>query len=116
VERAAPERIVRTRRHETLPVEVEQTAPDGVAPAAASRNAHANPARRAARRSRKLASRGSMSAGRRLMRAVRRDATELTAASVLTLAILAALTAWGVLDIGGAASEPAPITTNAASD
>jgi hypothetical protein len=50
------------------------------------------------------------------MRAVRRDATELTAACVLTLAILAALTAWGVLDIGGASSEPAPITTNAASD
>jgi len=35
---------------------------------------------------------------------------------VLTLAVLAAFTAWGVLDIGGAASEPAPITTNAASD
>jgi hypothetical protein len=50
------------------------------------------------------------------MRAIRRDATELTAATVLTLAILAALTSWGVLDLGGASSEPAPITTNAASD
>jgi hypothetical protein len=47
---------------------------------------------------------------------MRRAATELTAAAVLTLAVLAALTAWGVLDIGSAASEPAPITTNAASE
>jgi hypothetical protein len=63
-----------------------------------------------------MASKGATSTGRRLMRAIRRDATELTAAAVLTLAILAALTSWGVLDIGGASSEPAPITTNAASD
>ena len=115
VERAAPERIMRTRRVETLPVEVEQTAAEG-SPAVVGRDAHRNPARRAARRSRRMASRGATSTGRRLMRAVRRDATELTAACVLTLAILAALTAWGVLDISGASSEPAPITTNAASD
>jgi hypothetical protein len=50
------------------------------------------------------------------MTAVRRDATELTAAAVLALAMLAALTAWVVLDISGAASEPAPIATDAASD
>ena len=91
--------------------------PVGVgAPAAVRRDAHANAARRAARRSRRMASRGATSTGRRLMRAIRRDATELTAACVLTIAILAALTAWGVLDISGASSEPAPITTNAASD
>ena len=58
-----------------------------------------------------------MSVGRRLAAAaMRRDATELTAAAVLTLAVLAAFTSWGVLDIGGAASEPAPIMSNAASD
>jgi formate hydrogenlyase subunit 3/multisubunit Na+/H+ antiporter MnhD subunit len=117
VDRAAPERIMRTRRTETLPVETEGATAAGAGSAVVARPAaHANPARRAARRSRRMASRGATSTGRRLMRAVRRDATELTAACVLTLAILAALTAWGVLDIGGAASEPAPITTNAASD
>jgi NADH:ubiquinone oxidoreductase subunit 2 (subunit N) len=116
VDRAAPERIMRTRRVETLPVEAEGLAASEGPPAVVGRDAHANTARRAARRSRRMASRGATSTGRRLMRAVRRDATELTAACVLTIAILAALTAWGVLDISGASSEPAPITTNAASD
>jgi NADH:ubiquinone oxidoreductase subunit 2 (subunit N) len=118
VDRAAPERIVRGRRTETLPVELEVAAPDGDGgrPAALGRDAHQNAARRAAGRSRRMASKGATGSGRRLMRAIRRDATELTAATVLTLAILAALTSWGVLDIGGASSEPAPITTNAASD
>lgn len=115
VERAAPERIVR-RRVETLPVEVEGSIPARARPQAASRDAYANPAARAARRSTRMASKGATSAGRRLMRAMRRDATELTAAAVLTLAVLAVLTSWGVLDIGGAASEPAPIVTQAASD
>ena len=63
-----------------------------------------------------MASKGATHAGRRLMTALRRDATELTAAAVLTLAVLAALTSWGALDISGAASEPAPIVSNAASD
>jgi NADH:ubiquinone oxidoreductase subunit 2 (subunit N) len=117
VDRAAPERIVRRRRTETLPVETEGTTAVGAtASSAVGRDERANRARRAARQSRRLASRGSTSTGRRFMRTVRRDATELTAACVLTLALLAALTAWGVLDIGGASSEPAPITTNAASD
>ncbi|HET7830598.1 MAG TPA: proton-conducting transporter membrane subunit [Candidatus Limnocylindrales bacterium] len=117
VDRAAPERIVRGRRTESLPVELEGAAPaEAEGRAVASRDAHANAARRAARRSHRMASKGATSTGRRLMRAIRRDATELTAAAVLTLAILAALTSWGVLDIGGASSEPAPITTNAASD
>jgi formate hydrogenlyase subunit 3/multisubunit Na+/H+ antiporter MnhD subunit len=115
VDRAAPERIVRRRRTETLPMETEGTTTAGGSQSA-GRDARANPARRAARRSRRMASRGATGTGRRLARAVRRDATELTAACVLTLALLAALTAWGVLDIGGASSEPAPITTNAASD
>jgi formate hydrogenlyase subunit 3/multisubunit Na+/H+ antiporter MnhD subunit len=119
VERAAPERIMRTRRFETLPVELERTADsadaDG-APAPSRSEAHPGPARRAARRSKRMASKGAAHAGRRLMTALRRDATELTAAAVLTLAVLAALTSWGVLDISGAASEPAPIVSNAASD
>jgi hypothetical protein len=54
--------------------------------------------------------------GRRLAPALRRDRTELLAAAVLALAILAALTSWGALDIGGAASEPAPIVAGPSSD
>jgi hypothetical protein len=38
------------------------------------------------------------------------------AAAVLALAILAALTSWGALDIAGAAAEPAPITAGPAGD
>ena len=41
--------------------------------------------------------------------ALQRDRTELLAGAVLTLAVLAALTSWGALDLGGAASEPAPV-------
>ncbi len=52
----------------------------------------------------------------RLTRAMRRDGTELTAAAVLALAILAALTSWGALDIAGAAAQPAPIVAGPASD
>jgi len=117
VDRAAPERIVR-RRAERLPVEVERTTADGATmpTGAVEHGPHRTPAHRVARHSGDMASKGAVSVGRRFTRALRRDATELTAAAVLTLAVLAAFTAWGVLDIGGAASEPAPITTNAASD
>ena len=75
VDRAAPERIMRTRRVETLPVEAEGSAAGAGAPAVVRRDAHANPARRAARRSRRMASRGATSTGRRLMRGdpARRD-------------------------------------------
>ena len=51
------------------------------------------------------------SLGRRAAAAMRRDRTELLAAAVLALAVLAALTSWGALDIGGAASEAAPIVS-----
>ena len=62
VDRAAPERIMRTRRTETLAVEREgATAADAGSPAVASRDAQANAARRAARRSRRMASRGATS-------------------------------------------------------
>lgn len=43
--------------------------------------------------------------------ALQRDRTELLAATVLALAVLAALTSWGALDIAGAAAEPAPIVS-----
>ncbi len=47
----------------------------------------------------------------RLGAALQRDRTELLAGAVLALAVLAALTSWGALDIGGAASEPAPVVS-----
>ncbi len=52
----------------------------------------------------------------RMTRAMRRDQTELAAAAVLALAILAALTSWGALDIAGAAAQPAPIVAGPSSD
>jgi len=108
VERAAPERIVRGRRSDTLAVDQEgrDRAPEPVARDTGPTHA----ARRAARGPQVTRS------GRRLMTAMRRDTTELTAAAVLTMAILAALTSWGALDIGGAASEPAPIVSGTRSD
>jgi NADH:ubiquinone oxidoreductase subunit 2 (subunit N) len=117
VDRAAPDRIVR-RRLESLPVEVEGAVPavTSVPRGTSSRDAHPGPATRVVHRSRRMASKGATSLGRRVVRALRRDATELAGAAILTLAVLAALASWGVLDITGAASEPAPITTNAASD
>ena len=48
--------------------------------------------------------------------ALRRDRTELLAAAVLALAMLAALTSWGALDIAGAAAEPAPIVSGSLGD
>ncbi len=124
VERAAPERIARTRRVETLAVELEAAGPVAAVTTVAGSRAVDDRSitgtvpvvRRAARRSGGVASKGATHAGRRLMSALRRDATELTAAAVLAMAVLAALTSWGVLDIGGAASEPAPIVSNAATD
>ena len=55
---------------------------------------------------------GVRTAGSRLAVAaavwLRRDRAELLSAGVLALALLASLVAWGVLDIGQAAAEPAP--------
>lgn len=53
---------------------------------------------------------------RAVITAVRRDSTELISAAVLALAVLATLTAWGALDLGSAAREPAPITSGPATD
>jgi formate hydrogenlyase subunit 3/multisubunit Na+/H+ antiporter MnhD subunit len=61
-----------------------------------------------------LSAAGSL--GRRAATAIRRDRVELTSAVVLALAILAALTSWGALDIASAAAEPAPIVSGPGSD
>jgi hypothetical protein len=53
---------------------------------------------------------------RRLGVILARDRTELLSATVLALAILAALTSWGALDLGAAAAEPAPILLFGGSD
>jgi hypothetical protein len=55
-------------------------------------------------------------AGRSVAKAVRRDRTELIAAAVLALAILAGLTSWGALDLGSAASEAAPTAPGPSTD
>lgn len=107
VARAAPERIVRTRRPtETLAVETEggegAAGPDSAGPAA----------RRSAARTAVV----SASLGRRVAAAIGRDRTELLSAAVLALAVLAALTSWGALNIGGAAAEAAPVVVGPASD
>jgi formate hydrogenlyase subunit 3/multisubunit Na+/H+ antiporter MnhD subunit len=107
VERSAPERIVRRPRLGALRVV-------RAGPARPADLARRSLVREAVRVSGAVP--GLTRAGRRLMTAVRRDATELSAAAVLTMAILAALTSWGALDIAGAASEPAPIVSGAGSD
>jgi len=63
---------------------------------------------------------GTPSAGSRFASAssarLRRDRAELLSAGVLALALLASLVAWGVLDIGHAAAEPAPAVAGAGPD
>jgi hypothetical protein len=56
------------------------------------------------------------SAGERVAGLLRRDRTELLSGAVLALAILAALTSWGALDLAKAAAEPAPITLSGSTD
>jgi NADH:ubiquinone oxidoreductase subunit 2 (subunit N) len=58
----------------------------------------------------------AVTSGRRLTEALRRDRTELMSAAVLALAIVAALTSWGALDLGSAANEPAPIVSGPSAD
>jgi NADH:ubiquinone oxidoreductase subunit 2 (subunit N) len=138
---AAPERVRIPRRQETLPVAVEGAAPTEpaaatAAPAAeialatgpgaasvhgsaghgsAGRSATAL-ARAGVARTRAEASAIEASVGRRAAAAMRRDRTELLAATVLALAVLSVLTSWGALDIGGAASEAAPIVSGPSTD
>jgi NADH:ubiquinone oxidoreductase subunit 2 (subunit N) len=120
VDRAAPERIVRRRGEgvsllkETLVVEMEK-APEGVEAApemtGAAPDGVATRRRVPGRRTLAGAASAGSNATARLRAALRRDRTELLAASVLALAVLALLTSWGALDIAGAAAEPAPITS-----
>ena len=136
VDAAAPERLVRRRGEgvsllkETLDVEMEgppPSAPDGPVGDATTDivTGDDQPGRGLPDRSRSRrrvtavvtgwGHGGSRGAGR-LRGALRRDRTELLAAAVLALAILAALTSWGALDIAGAAAEPAPIAVGPAGD
>lgn len=115
VDGAVPERIVRqprARRAETLPVEQEGEASSAepvmtAGPVVDAASPDAPVGRRASTR-RRIARPGSPIAAR-LVAVVQRDRAELLSGAVLALAILAALTSWGALDIGGAAAEPAPI-------
>ena len=122
VARAVPERIARGRRPaETLPVEVEGAEPAvavaaAVAGAGADGVANRGPGPVAKRRGPTRRPAAAAAFGQRLAAALRRDRAELTSAAVLALAILATLTSWGALDIGDAASEPAPIVAGSASD
>lgn len=138
VARAAPERITRSvRRDRTLDVAVEVEGEPAVDPAsvptaAPSREAQAAPgghwASMGARATAGLRGRVAMlghgrtrptsgtALGSRATGALRRDRTELISAAVLALAILAALTSWGALDIGSAAAEPAPIVSGPSAD
>jgi NADH:ubiquinone oxidoreductase subunit 2 (subunit N) len=86
---------------------VDRAAPEWVAPARPTGvSGAASPA---------LATRARVAGGRALA-AARRDRTQLLSAAVLTLAILAMLTSWGVLDLGRAAAEPAPIVGSSGTD
>ena len=90
----------------------------GTEPAAASPRRRPAPARSRAELTASAAG-GRDAAVRGLTRlgaALRRDRTELLAAAVLALAVLAALTSWGALDIAGAATEPAPIVWGSLGD
>ena len=120
VDRASPERIVRRRGEgvpllkETLVVEMKK-APEGVgaAPEMTGTAPDGVASRRRVPGRRSLAGAASVgsNAAARSRAALRRDRTELLAAAVLALAVLALLTSWGALDIAGAAAEPAPITS-----
>ncbi len=124
VSRAEPERIVRGWRPEALPVEQERALPTAAAApprdpeAEAAGRPRPTGAGRAAGAARAVASFGRRAVlfGGRAGGALRRDRIELTAAAVLALAVLAALTSWGALDIATAAREPAPIVSGPSSD
>jgi NADH:ubiquinone oxidoreductase subunit 2 (subunit N) len=109
VRRAAPERIRPTRRPpETLAVAIEgAVGPGGGSATGEDQVPKPVPGRTPASPESRLAAASAF--GSRVTRALRRDRTELTSAAVLALAILAALTSWGALDLARTASEPPPI-------
>ncbi len=106
IERAARERFLRRRQAaESLPVEHEE-GDRSPTPAVDDRPGNEP---RAARPALATAANG-------VLTALHRERTELLSGAVLALAILAALTSWGALDIAATAAEPAPIVTGPASD
>jgi NADH:ubiquinone oxidoreductase subunit 2 (subunit N) len=114
VDGAAPERIVRRRKpREQLVVEQEAgtVAPSTSVPGPEMSSATPKVSTRAA----SLATRGS-AAGGTVAAVVRRDRAELLSATVLALAVLAALASWGALDLAATAAEPAPILLPGAGD
>ena len=114
---AAPERFVRSiRRGPSLEVEQERSPGADLPDDAAAPDVGGEPRAASARGRHLRRAGGSGSFARRLGGALRRDRTELTSAAVLSLAILAALTSWGALDLGGAAAEPAPIVSGPSAD
>ena len=144
VDGAAPERIAwrpRRTRDESLPVEMEgldlhatgaeraATAPPADGDEAAVEAAATPTVTSGARRRVGATMQSALAAGERvrsagpaqsvsirLSAALRRDRAELLSGAVLALAILAALTSWGALDIGGASAEPAPIVMGSNGD
>lgn len=125
VSRATPERFVPSARpmrasrsgpasdvEPAGPDEATRPDPEADAGAATAGEAAVRPDRVGRRR----ASRQGAALGRRFTDALRRDRAELMSAAVLALAVVAALTSWGALDLGTAASEPAPIVTGPAGD
>lgn len=128
VRAGAPERVSQRRRTGVAVVAVEPVvaavAPPPRVEARMSDEDHDDhrladalaPARRVAAVAADDARRGVATMVRSLLAALRRDSTELISASVLALAMLAALTAWGALDLGTAANEPAPIVSGPATD
>jgi hypothetical protein len=118
----ARERVQRRRAVAGPAVEVDaieaddQDEPSGGDPETERRGERRSPARRVAEVAADDARRGITVMVRAFLAAVRRDSTELISACVLALAVLATLTAWGALDLGNAASEPAPIVAGPATD
>jgi formate hydrogenlyase subunit 3/multisubunit Na+/H+ antiporter MnhD subunit len=113
---AAPERFATRRRQETLPVTVEGEAVPATAASPAPTTGRAARPRAVAVSVGHAAGSVGHAAEHGVATAVRRDRTELIAAAVLALAILAGLTSWGALDLGGASSEAAPTAPGPSSD
>ena len=113
---AAPERFATRRRQETLPVTVEGEPVPVAAPASTRSTGLAARPRAVAASVGHAAGSVGHAAEHGVATAVRRDRTELIAAAVLALAILAGLTSWGALDLGGASSEAAPTVPGPSSD
>ncbi len=99
----------RSPRHETLPV-VQEGEPLLASPEALE--VPVVPVTRAAR----TPGGGMQTIGSKAVVAAQRDRVQLLSAAVVTLAILAVLTSWGVLDLGSAAAEPAPIIIGSGAD